>query len=200
MLHLPGGVECCAGYPASGGIASGRRSNRRAASVSLRLAVVALLSAGPHDVLRSAMRVVGFRRPRRRIAELVLVRPHRGELEAQALDSRSIGRVRRDHGAMTARAQFERDREIRVQVAERAERGENDTHGTREGAPGAQGCQAPRSRVLFSEREPAAAPIRARDVMKDKTHEFQAPGITVSWSRLRCIHAAECVFAVGHRR
>jgi len=32
--------------------------------------------------------------------------------------------------------------------------------------------------------------------MKDKTHEFQAPGITVSWSRLRCIHAAECVFGL----
>jgi len=55
------GQQCCiflvvssaVGYPASGGIASGRRSNRRAASVSLRLAVVALLSAGPHDVLRS---------------------------------------------------------------------------------------------------------------------------------------------------
>jgi CDGSH-type Zn-finger protein/uncharacterized Fe-S cluster protein YjdI len=32
--------------------------------------------------------------------------------------------------------------------------------------------------------------------MKDKTHEFQAPGITVAWSRTRCIHAAECVFGL----
>lgn len=28
----------------------------------------------------------------------------------------------------------------------------------------------------------------------DRVHTFQGPGITVTWSKQRCIHAAECVF------
>ena len=29
--------------------------------------------------------------------------------------------------------------------------------------------------------------------MDDRRHRFEAPGIRVTWSKLRCIHAAECV-------
>lgn len=29
--------------------------------------------------------------------------------------------------------------------------------------------------------------------MKDKLHGFEADAITVTWSKRRCIHAAECV-------
>ncbi len=41
--------------------------------------------------------------------------------------------------------------------------------------------------------------------MKDRLHEFASPGITVTWSRTRCNHVAEClrglpeVFAPGRR-
>jgi CDGSH-type Zn-finger protein/uncharacterized Fe-S cluster protein YjdI len=39
--------------------------------------------------------------------------------------------------------------------------------------------------------EPAQAHGLARG---DRVHSFRAPGVTVTWSRLRCTHAAECVF------
>ena len=41
-------------------------------------------------------------------------------------------------------------------------------------------------------RETAGEPVRGV-AAGDRVHAFDAPGITVTWSRTRCIHAADCV-------
>jgi CDGSH-type Zn-finger protein/uncharacterized Fe-S cluster protein YjdI len=44
------------------------------------------------------------------------------------------------------------------------------------------------------EPRPAMAGEPARGVARgDRVHAFAAPGVTVTWSRTRCIHAADCV-------
>jgi CDGSH-type Zn-finger protein/uncharacterized Fe-S cluster protein YjdI len=51
---------------------------------------------------------------------------------------------------------------------------------------------------MDDDRDPgdvAAEPEQAQGVARgDRVHKFQAPGITVTWSRVRCTHVAECVF------
>jgi CDGSH-type Zn-finger protein/uncharacterized Fe-S cluster protein YjdI len=44
-----------------------------------------------------------------------------------------------------------------------------------------------------SPTEPGATPGIARG---DRVHAFHAPGITVTWSRARCIHVAQCVMSL----
>jgi len=65
---------------------------------------------------------------------------------------------------------------------------------------------------MRDERDPGAAPVApamaegARGVDRgDRIHEFQGGGVSVTWSRRRCIHVGECVmnlpavFAPGRR-
>lgn len=47
-------------------------------------------------------------------------------------------------------------------------------------------------------RDPGPSPEHPSDASRgvargDRVHRFEAPGITVTWSRKRCTHAAECV-------
>lgn len=56
---------------------------------------------------------------------------------------------------------------------------------------------------MADERDPGTAESKpaARELVQgvargDRVHEFRGPGITVTWSRKRCTHAAECVMAL----
>jgi CDGSH-type Zn-finger protein/uncharacterized Fe-S cluster protein YjdI len=53
---------------------------------------------------------------------------------------------------------------------------------------------------MSNERDPGTAPVRAPSIANapgvdrgDRAHEFRGQDISVTWSRRRCIHAAECV-------
>ena len=58
-------------------------------------------------------------------------------------------------------------------------------------------CSVPILATMASDRDPGAVEATAETspgVAKgDRVHAFRAPGITVTWSRARCIHAADCV-------
>ena len=53
---------------------------------------------------------------------------------------------------------------------------------------------------MSEERDPGPAPVTPAAGSTfgvdrgDRVHEFRGPGVSVTWSRRRCIHAAECVF------
>ena len=51
---------------------------------------------------------------------------------------------------------------------------------------------------MADDRDPGSVPAepeQAKGVARgDRVHKFKAPGITVTWSRVRCTHVAECVF------
>ena len=51
---------------------------------------------------------------------------------------------------------------------------------------------------MADDRDPgdaAAEPAQEHGLARgDRVHAFHAPGITVTWSRVRCTHVAECVF------